>query len=123
MPTDWTLKGTVLIACNCDFGCPCNFNALPSKGNCEGGWTWHVEEGRFGDTTLDGLNFSIFVNWPGAIHQGNVFGGGAAVPDQPGSASARIVRSFQRTSSPASEPLTWPMIRARSKSLVANSCW
>jgi len=71
MPTDWTLKGTVLIACNCDFGCPCNFNALPSKGNCEGGWTWHVEEGRFGDTTLDGLNFSVFVNWPGAIHEGN----------------------------------------------------
>ncbi len=71
MATDWTLKGTVLIACNCDFGCPCNFNALPSKGKCEGGWTWHVEEGRFGDTTLDGLNFSIFVNWPGAIHEGN----------------------------------------------------
>jgi hypothetical protein len=71
MPTDWTLKGTVLIACNCDFGCPCNFNAPPSTGKCEGGWTWHVEEGKFGDTTLDGLNFSIFVNWPGAIHEGN----------------------------------------------------
>ncbi len=71
MPADWTLTGTVLIACNCDFGCPCNFNALPTTGKCEGGWTWHVEEGRFGDTPLDGLNFSVFVNWPGAIHEGN----------------------------------------------------
>jgi hypothetical protein len=65
------MKGTVLIACNCDFGCPCNFNALPSKGFCEGGWTWHVDEGRFDDTPLDGLNFSVVVKWPGAIHEGN----------------------------------------------------
>ena len=27
----WTLTGTVLIACNCDWGCPCNFNALPTQ--------------------------------------------------------------------------------------------
>jgi hypothetical protein len=68
---DWQLKGTVIVACNCDFGCPCNFNALPTKGKCEGGWTWHVDEGRFGETPLDDLNFSVFVNWPGAIHEGN----------------------------------------------------
>jgi len=66
----WTLKGTVLIACNCDYGCPCNFNAPPTGGKCEGGWTWHVEEGSFGDVRLDGLNFSVYVNWPGAIHHG-----------------------------------------------------
>jgi hypothetical protein len=68
---DWSLKGTVVVACNCDYGCPCNFNALPSKGKCEGGWIWHVEEGSFGDTSLDGLTFSVLVNWPGAIHEGN----------------------------------------------------
>lgn len=67
----WTLKGTVLIACNCDFGCPCNFNALPTTGKCEGGWTWHVEDGRFGETRLDDLNFTVVVKWPGAIHEGN----------------------------------------------------
>ena len=67
----WSLRGTVLVACNCDYGCPCNFNALPSTGKCEGGWTWHVDEGHFDDTRLDGLNFSVLVNWPGAIHQGN----------------------------------------------------
>ena len=70
-PTQWTLKGTVLIACNCDFGCPCNFNALPSHGFCEGGWTWHVDDGNFGDAELGGLNFTVMVKWPGAIHVGN----------------------------------------------------
>ena len=69
--TKWQLKGTVLVACNCDYGCPCNFNARPTQGKCEGGWTWHVEEGGFGDVPLAGLNFSVYVNWPGAIHEGN----------------------------------------------------
>jgi len=67
----WRLEGLVLVACNCDYGCPCNFNARPSHGKCEGGWTWHVERGAFDDVPLDGLNFSVYANWPGAIHEGN----------------------------------------------------
>jgi hypothetical protein len=67
----WTLNGTVLIACNCDYGCPCNFNARPSHGKCEGGWTWHVERGSFDSVSLDGVNFSVYANWPGAIHEGD----------------------------------------------------
>ena len=71
MSDQWRLNGQVLVACNCDWGCPCNFNARPTAGKCEGGWTWHVEEGVFNETKLDGLNFSVYVNWPGAIHEGN----------------------------------------------------
>jgi len=48
MTVRWKLSGKVLVACNCDWGCPCNFNALPTTGKCEGGWTWHVEEGAYG---------------------------------------------------------------------------
>src|SRR2546423_11180317 len=68
---EWELKGTVVVACNCDYGCPCNFNALPTTGKCEGTWTWHVDRGAFGNTSLDDLNFTVAVNWPGAIHEGN----------------------------------------------------
>jgi hypothetical protein len=68
---DWELKGTVVVACNCDYGCPCNFNALPTQGKCEGSWTWHVDRGAFGDTSLDDLSFTVAVKWPGAIHEGN----------------------------------------------------
>ncbi|HSA57161.1 MAG TPA: DUF1326 domain-containing protein [Gemmatimonadaceae bacterium] len=71
MTQPWKLEGTVFVACNCDWGCPCNFNARPSKGKCEGGWTWHVDRGTYGDVALDDLNFSVYVNWPGAIHEGN----------------------------------------------------
>lgn len=76
MATDaWAVEGTLMIACNCDYGCPCNVNGRPTTGKCEGGWTWHVESGRYETTSLDDLNFSIFADWPGAIHEG----GGRAV--------------------------------------------
>jgi hypothetical protein len=69
--TKWTMKGRVLVACSCDWGCPCNVNARPTKGSCEGGWTWEIEEGAFGDTKLNGLYFSLYGDWPAAIHEGN----------------------------------------------------
>ena len=71
----WRVEGDVLIACNCDWGCPCNFNARPSRGHCEGGWIWLVEKGRVDDVVLDGLAVALFAKWPGAIHEG----GGQAV--------------------------------------------
>src|SRR5437773_522959 len=70
MTVRWKLSGKVLIACNCDYGCPCNFNALPTTGKCEGQWTWHVEDGGVGGVSLAGLNFTVAVDWPGAIHEG-----------------------------------------------------
>jgi hypothetical protein len=71
----WQLNGNVLIACNCDWGCPCNFNARPSRGKCEGGWIWVIGKGHVGNTRLDGLGLALFADWPGAIHEG---GGRAA---------------------------------------------
>jgi hypothetical protein len=76
MAESWQLQGTVLIACNCDYGCPCNFNGLPTTGKCEGNWNWHIEDGSYGDVALTGLTMSMAVNWPGAIHEG---GGDALV--------------------------------------------
>lgn len=69
--TLWRAKGQVFISCNCDYGCPCNVNALPTKGKCEGGWTWRVEAGAYGDVPLDGLCLSLYANWPRAIHEGD----------------------------------------------------
>ena len=76
----WHIKGHVILACNCDYGCPCNFNALPTPGKCEGNWNWHIEQGTYGEVSLAGLGLSLAVNWPAAIHQGN--GEGLAVIDE-----------------------------------------
>jgi len=71
----WKLEGNIIIACNCDFGCPCNFNARPSRGKCEGGWVWSIVEGHVDNVVLNGLRIALFADWPGAIHEG----GGHAV--------------------------------------------
>jgi hypothetical protein len=93
--TKWKLKGTLLIACNCDFGCPCNFNAPPSRGDCEGQWLWHVETGSSDGVSLDRLSWTVTADWPGAIHEG----GGRAISfyderadEQQAAAIAALVR-------------------------------
>jgi hypothetical protein len=66
----WRMNGEVLIACNCDWGCPCNFNARPSRGFCQGGWIWIVEDGEVDHVSIGGLGLALFARWPGAIHEG-----------------------------------------------------
>jgi len=67
----YRLKGHLLSACSCDWGCPCNFEARPTQGLCEGSYVWHVEEGHYHGTTLDGSTFAMFAHFPGAVHEGN----------------------------------------------------
>jgi hypothetical protein len=66
----WTLQGRELVHCNCAYGCPCQFNARPTYGNCHAVLGVAIEEGHHGDTRLDGLNIAAAVAWPGAIHEG-----------------------------------------------------
>lgn len=89
------VSGDVLIACNCDYGCPCNFNARPSRGFCQGGWIWMIRKGQVDDVDVSGLGAAVFAKWPGAIHEG---GGRATsyIDDRAGDAQrgalTRVVR-------------------------------
>ena len=68
---DWRLAGEWIKNCNCAFGCPCDFNARPTNGTCKGLVGMHIQEGHFGDVSLDGLNFAGVVDFPGPLHEGN----------------------------------------------------
>jgi hypothetical protein len=57
--------------CNCDPGCPCDFNANPTHGNCEGMAAMIVETGHFDDVKLDGVKWAFKYWWPGALHEGH----------------------------------------------------
>ena len=67
----WFFEADYLQACNCDYGCPCEFAAPPTTGFCEGAGVWKIERGKYGDLSLDGLGLAFAAKWPGAIHQGN----------------------------------------------------
>ena len=68
--TPWEIQGSELMACNCAYGCPCQFNALPTKGFCEAMGAIAIEKGHYGDVRLDGLKVAVVFQWPGAIHEG-----------------------------------------------------
>ena len=67
---NWLLKGKKLGACNCAYGCPCEFNARPTYGTCEGLEAMEIDEGYFGDIRLDGLRYAATYRWPGPVHEG-----------------------------------------------------
>ena len=71
MADQWMVRGVEYGNCNCAYGCPCQFNAPTTNGNCEALVTGHIEEGHFGDTKLDGLNWALLLWWPGEIADGN----------------------------------------------------
>ncbi len=68
---DWMIRGPKIGACSCSYGCPCEFNALPTHGDCEGLEAHRIDEGWFGDVRLDGLVVGARFRWPGAVHQGH----------------------------------------------------
>ena len=72
--TRWEFEADYLTVCNCDWGCPCNFNARPTQGKCEGWAVWRVKKGQFGDTSLDGVVFAWAGWFPGPIDQGHGVG-------------------------------------------------
>jgi len=71
MARDWFMKGDELGHCNCAWGCPCQFNAPPTEGDCHAVIGYQVDEGRYGDVSLNGVRFAEIVSWPGAIHEGD----------------------------------------------------
>ena len=66
----WSIRGKHFVNCNCDYGCPCQFNALPTDGTCRAVIAWDIEEGHWGDVRLDGLRAVNTYGWPGPIHKG-----------------------------------------------------
>lgn len=67
----WSIRGKHFVNCNCDYGCPCQYNALPTTGDCQAVVAWQIDEGQYGDVKLDGLRAVNTYSWPGPIHKGD----------------------------------------------------
>jgi hypothetical protein len=85
--TNWRLTGREFTNCNCAYGCPCQFNGLPTHGHCQAIAAIDIREGFHGSTRLDGLRFVGIFRWPAAIHLGK--GEAAIVIDERASADQR----------------------------------
>lgn len=71
------ITGDYFENCNCDVVCPCLFSsgppltAQPTAGACEVAFGFHIDQGRYGGTTLDDLNVAMVARTPGAMGDGN----------------------------------------------------
>jgi hypothetical protein len=72
--TSWQLSGDYFETCSCDFLCPClpsNLAAQPTQGHCNFAMVFHIDQGRYGNLSLDGLNFAVVGHTPTVMSQGN----------------------------------------------------
>jgi hypothetical protein len=72
--TAWRIVAEEAAACNCAWGCPCQFNALPTHGRCEALVGVRIQKGHYGKTPLDGVVFAGAYWFPGPIHEGKGVG-------------------------------------------------
>jgi hypothetical protein len=68
--TDWYWKGRLLEYCSCNSGCPCETIAPPTQGHCDGVMAFQIDEGHYGDVSLDGVIVAATFYFPRAIHHG-----------------------------------------------------
>jgi hypothetical protein len=62
----WWAKGLLFENCSCQLVCPghMSFKQLCTYGRCVGHWAVHIEEGRYGEVSLDGQNLVILYDAP-----------------------------------------------------------
>lgn len=67
----WRIVADTVGSCNCAWGCPCQFYALPTRGTCEGLDVTEIVRGHFGETALDGVRYAQIYHFDGPVHEGN----------------------------------------------------
>jgi hypothetical protein len=67
---DWYVEGPSFSNCNCDWSCPCQFESLPTHGDCRAFGVFRIDKGHFGDLKLDGLKAGALYAWPGPVFEG-----------------------------------------------------
>lgn len=71
---DWTLKGELILNCNCTVFCPCVVSLgkhPPTEGYCQAWVGIRIDAGAYGDTDLSGLNVGLIMDIPGNMGRGN----------------------------------------------------
>jgi hypothetical protein len=67
---EWHMEGIQYGSCNCDHACPCQFEGLPTYGNCQGFDVFRVDKGSFDGVDLHGVVSAALFAWPGPIFEG-----------------------------------------------------
>lgn len=70
MATDWKMAGEYVECCNCSVPCQCLWHEAPDDNVCNAGVFWHIEDGSYGDVSLDGLTAGFLIDQEGVLFEG-----------------------------------------------------
>jgi hypothetical protein len=72
--TSYQMKGKYYDTCACAVSCSCGANvSLPTEGHCDGIVLIHIDQGRVGKVSLDGLSFAVVLRTPRGEKVGDAF--------------------------------------------------
>jgi hypothetical protein len=66
----WKASGDWFDVCKCSIPCPCTFAQAPTYGDCDGVIAYHIKNGYYGNTSLDGLNVLGMGHFKGNVWAG-----------------------------------------------------
>jgi hypothetical protein len=89
MAEKWNIAGEYFESCNCDLICACLVQAPTPRDRCDAALAFHVNNGAYGQTSLDGLNAVLVVSFPGPGKMRNGNWTAAVYVDEKGSAAQR----------------------------------
>ncbi|MCA0926944.1 DUF1326 domain-containing protein [Ruegeria profundi] len=72
-PTEWAIKGELILNCSCDVFCPCVVSLgahPPTEGHCHAWMGVIIDEGHYEGEDLSGLNVGLLVDIPGRMGEG-----------------------------------------------------
>ena len=72
-PTEWAIKGELILNCSCELFCPCVVSLgahPPTYGDCKAWMGIIIDEGHFEGEDLSGLNVGLMVEIPGKMAEG-----------------------------------------------------
>jgi len=112
---DWSLNATIIEACSCTMFCPCYFSTVPSAHGmgsggdhsmaehyCRFNMGYRVNQGRFGNVSLDGVRFWVAGDLGADFSKGAEW---AEITFEP--ATTKAQREAITTIIPNVYPVTW----------------
>lgn len=88
MAEQWKIAGEYFESCNCDVVCACLVQNAPPRGRCDAVMAFQVDDGQYGEVSLNGLKTAVMISFPGPgkMRDGNwtvaLYVDGDASPDQ-----------------------------------------
>lgn len=70
MAQEWEIRGEYVECCNCSVPCQCLWHEAPDDDICNAGVFWTIDEGHYGDVSLDGLTAGMLLDQEGILFEG-----------------------------------------------------